>query len=867
MPYPVLPPEPPAVIRPVESAEGMPSEPTVRPTPTVRPLLTLDAPPSRESSVAAHVAPAPRSAVPPSHAAIARPPAPESLRQFKDSTPVASPAQAVKLERDHAVYDLHSPRSRAMPAATPEGPPGAPSENLAQGVTPSPTTPQGPVEEDPFQDIPPLGPEEDAPPGQTPNEPPRPDGPDGPTGLEGPEGTDVKDGAEGDGASPPEVAPPPSPRPNQPDNRDRLDLAPDVPAPAPVPEAILNPNLPPGITGSLEVTADQQEYDERRRVAIATGNAVLRYQGSVINAERIQINLNSRIALAEGDVALTRGQQVLRGDRLEYNLVQGDGAIQGAYGEIDRTTAGPDLVPGSPVPGAANADGSVPPGTVPDAYNPALDRPLSDRISANEPIDNVVLAGQFGLELGTGNFGLLEPAPGQTGEVNRFRFQADDLDFDPNGWTATNARITNDPFSPPEAEIRAERLRFRRLSPLRDEVVAERGKIVLDNRFTLPLLARRTVIDRRERPPEPFRIGYDGRDRDGLFIEKDFELIRRPGLRLRFTPQYYVQRVVSGIADSPVDPHAFGFKSRLSAQLTPLTSLVGVAQFTSLDLDRAEDNFRGSLRLSQVIPTGLGPHRLTLEQSYRDRLFNGAFGFQTVQSSLGAIFESPPIRLGRSGILLNYQAGWQRITARTDRLEFLEPGETRTETTLNRTQGAITLQRGFLLWRGRPLPATREEGLRYTPSPVVPSISLSTRVRGVLADYSNGDQQNYFDALIGIQGNFGHFSRPFLDYTAFNVAYVQRWRDGDSPFLFDRVGENQVLVVGLTQQLAGPVRIGGQIVYSIDREEIIDSSFTLEYSRRTYGLILRVRPEREAASLILRISDFNWTGSGEVFDN
>lgn len=833
MPYPVLPPEPPAVIRPVEAAEEVP------PQPTVRPLLKLDSLPSRET-------PAVSVAVSSPAAVAVAPGRPETLQQFKQSTPTASVSQAADLRRDRAVYDL-----RGAESASGEPPRGQDEGN------------------DPFRDVPPLGPETDS------DRPvPGPEGElepaSGPKTDPGPEpeqdGADRSETEADPDATPEAEARPPQGRPAP---RDRLDLAPDVPAPAPTPtpEAIVNPNLPPGITGSLEVTADQQEYDERRQVAIATGNAVLRYQGAVINAERIQINLNSRIALAEGDVALTRGQQVLRGDRLEYNLIQGDGAIAGAYGEIDRTTAGPDLVPGGVAPGGANADGSVPPGTIPPGYDPALDRPLSDRISANEPINNVVLAGQFGLEVGTGNFGLLEPAPGQTGEVNRFRFQADALDFDPNGWTATNARITNDPFSPPEAEIRAERLRFRRLSPLRDEVVAERGKIVLDNRFTLPLLARRTVIDRRERPPEPFRFGYDGRDRGGLFVEKDFELIRRPGVRLRFTPQYYVQRVVSGEADSPIDPHAFGFKSRLSAQLTPLTTVVGVAQFTSLDLDRIEDNFRGSLRLSQVIPTGWGPHRLTLEQSYRDRLFNGAFGFQTVQSSLGAIFESPPIRLGRSGILLNYQAGWQRITARTDRPEFLDPGEERDETTLNRAQGAITLQRGFLLWRGRPLPATRDEGLRYTPSPVVPSISVSTRVRGVLADYSNGDQQNYFDALIGIQGNFGHFSRPFLDYTAFNVAYVQRWRDGDSPFLFDRVGENQVLVVGLTQQIAGPVRIGGQIVYSIDREEIIDSSFTLEYSRRTYGLTLRVRPERESASLLLRISDFDWTGSGEVFDN
>ncbi|MEM9245268.1 MAG: hypothetical protein AAGA67_05955, partial [Cyanobacteria bacterium P01_F01_bin.153] len=48
-----------------------------------------------------------------------------------------------------------------------------------------------------------------------------------------------------------------------------------------------NPNiqrldLPTNLAGAVEVTADQQEYDEVRNVVIAIGNAVVRFQGAVI---------------------------------------------------------------------------------------------------------------------------------------------------------------------------------------------------------------------------------------------------------------------------------------------------------------------------------------------------------------------------------------------------------------------------------------------------------------------------------------------------------------------------------------------------------------------------------------------------------
>jgi hypothetical protein len=607
------------------------------------------------------------------------------------------------------------------------------------------------------------------------------------------------------------------------------------------------PNLPPGVAGAIELVSDQQIYSEQQQVLTAIGNVTMRYLDALIEADRVQINLATRIAVAEGNVDFTRGDQFIQGDRLEYNLIQGNGRVYEAYGEVYRPTAGEDL---APYPMAVVGD-----------YNPALDRPLSDRISEREPLSQVRQAGQFGFRVGLGTFDFVSPETG-TDEVQNIRFQASRIDFDPNGWVADNVRLTNDPFTPPELEIRTEQARLRRLSPLRDELTGRNPRIVIDDHLSLPLWTSRLILDRRERPPRPFEILYDQEDRGGLYIQRRFSPVQTPSVQLTLTPQYYVQRALS---NGIIGPDLFGLKARLVAALSSSTALVATGSLTTLELDNLEDNFRGSTRLSQSIPTPWGPHDFTLEASYRDRIFNGSLGFRTVHRSLGAILSSPPINLWNSGVILRYQAGYQNIEADTDRLDLLDPIRDNDRIELDRFQAGASLTKSFMLWQGEALPATPDAGLRYTPTPVRPFLQFITQAQGVVADYSNGESQDTLSLTAGLAGQFGHFSRDWFDSTGFNLFYIHRFRNGQSPFLFDRVADDRILAGGITQQIYGPFRIGIQTSYNLDTEDRIDADFTFEYSRRTHGLLFRFNPERELGSVTLRITDFDWTGRGEIF--
>jgi hypothetical protein len=280
-------------------------------------------------------------------------------------------------------------------------------------------------------------------------------------------------------------------------------------------------------------------------------------------------------------------------------------------------------------------------------------------------------------------------------------------------------------------------------------------------------------------------------------------------------------------------------------------------------LDNLDERLRSSVRIRQA----LGSHTLNLEYSYRDRLFNGSLGFQDVQSSLGLVLVSPQFILGDTGIGLSYQASAQYITADTDRRDLLDPPFTNDLVSLGRFQGSVGLVRGFTLWTGEALPPTPDEGLRFTSVPRTPNLQLVLSGRGTYTYYTSEDTQESLSASVGLYGELGHFSKDFLDSTVFNLTYRRSFtgEEGNSPFLFDRDVDQNVLSGGIIQQIYGPFRLGFQTSINLDTGEVFDTDYVLEYNRRTYSIFLRYNPTQSAGFLGFRLNEFDWAGRAPRF--
>ena len=392
-----------------------------------------------------------------------------------------------------------------------------------------------------------------------------------------------------------------------------------------------------GEVETIEVIADRQEYDRERGIITATGNVVMRFAQSVMTSDAIEINLNNRFAVATGNVILKRGAQVLRGSRFEYNLVADRGAILSAGGEIDRSSLRQDTDFEQRL-----ADGTI------------LDRALSDRLIENQPLTDVTAAEGLGVSLGSRGIDLVGENNIDSGSnIDRLRFEADRLDFTGSDWTAVNLRLTNDPFSPPELELRADTARFRQFGLAGSRLETTDSSLVIDDRLKVPLLANSFVFNDRPSRPGLFDLAFDGDERGGLYIERTWDVIYSDRLSWSLTPQYFVQRALIpttfGFSDEEeggvFNSSSFGLVSDIRADLAKRTYLDGSFSLTDLDFDDFEDDLRGKVELVNQRGNPSNPLELALEYNFRDRLFNGSLGFQTVRESFGGVISLPQINI------------------------------------------------------------------------------------------------------------------------------------------------------------------------------------------------------------------------------
>ena len=264
----------------------------------------------------------------------------------------------------------------------------------------------------------------------------------------------------------------------------------------PTTETDFQPVIPIDDIEVVEVIADRQEYDRAGEVITAEGNVVMRFAQSVMECDRLEINLKDRIAVATGKVVLKRGQQVLRGSKFEYYFVADRGVVFNAGGEIDRSRLTQDLDVSQEL---------APNQTI-------LDRALSDRLVDRQPIDRVTANEGFNARVGSSRgLDFIENDNAAGGTINRLRFSAERINFEGTDWEATNLSLTNDPFSPPEIELRSERANLERLSSSQSRLSTSKSRLVIDDRLTVPLLLGAFVFD----DPEGYQIEIQSATRPG----------------------------------------------------------------------------------------------------------------------------------------------------------------------------------------------------------------------------------------------------------------------------------------------------------------------------------------------------------------
>ncbi len=470
------------------------------------------------------------------------------------------------------------------------------------------------------------------------------------------------------------------------------------------------------------------------------------------------------------------------------------------------------------------------------------------------------------------------------GTLTHLRYQAPRIVLTPEGWRADRASFTNDPFTPAQTWMDADNVRVSQ-DPNGDLLISsDRNRLLVEDRLPIPVQSR-TRIRKQQEVENRWVLGNDRDDRDGLYVGRRLRPIRigEKGT-LQLEPQFLLERAYQGTTDSYPAPDGqaggdtitqdtklgdlFGLEARLR------TPLLGFEASLNLDMSTFNpDNILngtrswGELERNVRLPL-IGDAKARIFAAYRFRVWNGSLGQQDVYSAYGASLEKEGA-LPNWGPLSNSYV-WRVGFGNFQSNEFFDNEESSNFAQLWRGSAGASLNSSLTLWRGQPLPATPDAGLRYSPEPIVPGLTINTNLQASLAYFGDGSSQNVLAFSGGPTLTLGHFSRPFLDFTQLTLTGGIAVRDGSSPFAFDQAIDLGTVGIGLTQQLAGPLLFNGGIGLNVDPSsenygEVTGSFVELRWQRRSYAFSIFYSPYEGIGGVRLRLNDFGFNGTGVPF--
>ncbi len=88
----------------------------------------------------------------------------------------------------------------------------------------------------------------------------------------------------------------------------------------------------------LQLRADRQRYDARRKRFVAEGRVIATLKGTILKADRVEFDTAFKTLFARGRVRVRKGDQYFQASTFRYNLIQGQGELKDVYGVIDLKT-------------------------------------------------------------------------------------------------------------------------------------------------------------------------------------------------------------------------------------------------------------------------------------------------------------------------------------------------------------------------------------------------------------------------------------------------------------------------------------------------------------------------------------------------
>ncbi len=600
---------------------------------------------------------------------------------------------------------------------------------------------------------------------------------------------------------------------------------------------------------------------QNKKSFIAEGNVTVIKNNMILKANKLEYEKTDKILKITGDINFKSDDQFIRSSRIEYDIKNNQGFIKDAYGTLNFNT---------------------------------LDNIFSNKKSKNfnesfdledNSIRNVKLNKTTSLGVNEINFKDKKSVGLKLdlNEMQNWRFASEKIEIKDDRWTAKKLYLTNDPFKNPQLVINNNKF-----SSYEDDgeilIKSKWSTIVLDNFIKIPTGPRRYKVNKENN--YRWEIGYDKKNKDGLFISRNFNtiLIDKNKTTLDLKKSFFLQRSLIGETESfskkneptlgpKVKQEAkaldlFGLEAELNSEFLGFDFLAN-AEFNSLDLEKFKKIISASSELSKVLyeeNTNNMQKQTTFSifSKYRDKVWNGSLGEIEILGSLGSKIEKN-----------NY---WIKNNIRKSSTIALSYGNyksgKRNETSqiIDRKRLNIFLERNhtYPIWSPEIKSKFISSEYKYTPTVINYGLNLFVQTKADFYRYDDGKYQNLYTLRTGPELTLGNFKKRFLDYSKFSIFSKTTISDGKSPFSFDQSNDLHAIEFKFEQQLVGPLTMKLSTDYNLDinsdkYRELHNNKIEIGWNRRAYNLSIYYREDSQTGGINFQIHGFNFDGIGQSF--
>ena len=607
---------------------------------------------------------------------------------------------------------------------------------------------------------------------------------------------------------------------------------------------------------SVDIDSDKQyQIDDK---FFAEGNVILKMKNGTIKTDKFIYDRKNKIIKAEGKVFFEKGNQFFEASYLEYDFIKEEGFIYDIYGLLDFKRIDKDL----------NLDKNF--YQKDNCKSEELDFNNLETENSLLNSDNVRVKKNLGIDLFQINFS----------KIKSWRFKSKKINFSKNSWYSDLVFFTNDIYNNPQLVLKSKGLSGEIIDG-RARLTSKSTSIKFDNKISIPI-GKRTINN--SDLVSKWDIGYDKKNKDGLFISRSLEEINKEGnLKIKLKPFFLFERTIDGKTNS--------FRAKNSS----ITSNEVINDADFLDYFAVNANINGkildsSFTMNNFLKT-LNPARyydgLTSDFNLIRNLYSKSFKGNLIDNSCDVYFdkknstEKYNMDIGLYGafekediyttlglkIINQYKFNKEKIKKNYSLVFDLSNHNAKS---LNNENNLVSFNRyglstfinhEYKIFSGSSDKQNYNQKNIYSSNIVNNGLYLSGNLSYGYNYYNNVKSQSILQISLGPKFVYGNLKNKFFDYTSISLIPEYSFKNGESPFKFDNFNEDSRIKFNINQQIYGPLIIGFSTNININSNsshygDFENIKYSLGLSRRAYSLSLNY--DKNAEKVLFKINIFNF---------